>query len=66
MKEYKLTARDYASIKDAAHAIWIHDAIKHDNFVVECHIRAFIGFVNSHNLKIVDGKLYEAEKPKAN
>ena len=42
----------------------IHDAIKHDNFVVECHIRAFIGFVNSRNLKIVDGKLYEAEKSK--
>ncbi len=66
MKEYKLTAQDYATVKNGAHAIWIHDAIKHDNFVVECHIRSFISFLNSRNLKIVDGKIYEAEKPKSN
>jgi hypothetical protein len=66
MKEYKLTVKDFSIIKNAAHVIWIHDAIKHDHFVVECYIRAFIGFVNSNNLKIIDGKLYEAENLKSN
>jgi len=66
MKEYILTEKDYAAIKDRAHGVWMEQAIKHEYFVVQCHVSAFISFINSKNLKIVDGKLYEQEKSKSN
>lgn len=65
MKEYKITEKDLQSIKDLAHGLWVQDAIRNEYFVVQCYVKATIGFLNSRGLKVVEGKLYEQEKPKS-
>lgn len=65
MKEYKLTEKDLQSIKDMAHYHWVRDTIQSEYYVVQCYVKATIGFINSRGLKVVEGKLYEQEKPKS-
>ncbi len=65
MKEYSITEKDLQIIKDHAHQVWMHDAIKNEYFVVDCYVKATLTFINSRGLKLIDGKLYEPEKPKS-
>ncbi len=65
MKEYILTEKDYATIRDSAHQQWMHDAIKHEYFNCQCYVKATLIFINSRKLTMIDGKLYEQEKPKS-
>lgn len=62
MKNYNLSKTDIKIIKDQALVLWKNRIISGDNFVTECYIDAFLSFLISKNLTIVNGKLYVQQK----
>jgi hypothetical protein len=62
MKEYTVTLSDLATIKEAALKHYVDKAIKNDYFMAECYLTGVITLMNSKQLVLKDGKLYEKTK----
>lgn len=65
MKEYKLKDEDYKRIKELAHSEFMSTPSDYEGLhLCKCFTNGLISFINSKNLIIKDGKVYEQKNSK--